>query len=103
MVALFFGFLGFVLVVALFFGFLGFVLVVALFFGFLGFVLVVAFLFGFLGFVLVVASLTVVGALERERDGLHAVGELEDRDAGLGDGFERVLEALLELQAVGHH
>ena len=50
--------------VALFFGFLGFVLfVVAFLFGFLGFVLVVAFLFGSV-LVLVVASLAVVGALE---------------------------------------
>ena len=86
---------------------------VALFFFALFFALVLLFVVAlvaiaiFLFVLFVVAlfffALAVVGALECERDRFHAFGELEDRSAAFGDCFEGVLEALLQLQAVGHH
>ena len=71
---------------------------VAFFFLFALVLVVVAFFFLF-ALVLVV----VVSALERERDRFHSLGELEDRSSALCDCFQGVLEALLQLEAVGHH
>ena len=53
--------------------------------------------------VFVFVFVVVVAGLHSERDGIHAFGELEYRSAGLRNRFERVLQGLLQRQAVGHH
>ena len=55
----------------------------------------------FVCFVVVVVG--VVTARGREGDRVHFLCEVEHRSAGLLDGFERVLETLLQHEAVGHH
>ena len=45
----------------------------------------------------------VVSALERVGNRVHTVGELEYRGARLLDCFERVFEALLQVEPVGNH
>ena len=46
--------------------------------------------------------MVVVSALECEGNRVHCLREVEHRSAGLLHGFERVLETLLQQEAVGH-
>ena len=98
-----FVFVGFVFVVVVaVFVFVGFVFVVVVaVFVFVGFVFVVVVaVFVFVGFVFVVVVLCV---LHREWDRFHFVCEPEHGRAGFLDGIERVLQGLLQQQAVGHY